>query len=176
MPLITRRQDVLEHYAAAARRVWVLPAFNTENQTGLEAILSAALETATALGYPQMPIILGLTNRYWHRPQTEFYTQTRNWKIGLKLFLDDVATLTGPDSPYAELSVMVHLDHIQWDADAALLEWDLTGRVSSIMYDASTLPFEENIAKTADFVKSHGDRILVAGPCRRRITKRRRLR
>jgi len=35
MPLILERQAVLDEYARAAERGWVLPAFNTENQTCL---------------------------------------------------------------------------------------------------------------------------------------------
>ena len=34
---------------------------------------------------PDLPIIVGTTNTYWHRAQTVEYTQTRDWKIGLVL-------------------------------------------------------------------------------------------
>jgi fructose-bisphosphate aldolase class II len=36
---------------------------------------------------------------------------------------------------------------------------------SSIMYDASTLPFEENIKKTAAFVEQFGQEIVIEGAC-----------
>ncbi len=165
MPFLTGREAVLEQYAAAAERGWVLPAFNTENQTGLEAILAAAARYAEQIDYPNMPIIIGLTNRYWHRPQSEYYSCLRDWKSGLRLFLDDVQALCTEDGPFSQLSVMVHMDHIQWDADSELLSWDLKNLFSSIMYDASTLPFEENIQKTAEFVKKHGSSIVIEGAC-----------
>ena len=46
MPLITGRERVLEVFATAANRGWVLPAFNAENLTTMEAILAAAKEFA----------------------------------------------------------------------------------------------------------------------------------
>ena len=113
----------------------MLPAFNTENQTCLEAILAAAMERGKALDCPDLPIIVGVTNLYWHRAQSAEYTRTGDWKVGLRLFLDDVAVLSSDDSPLGDLHVMIHMDHIQWDADAELLASDL-GRFSSIMYDA----------------------------------------
>lgn len=45
-----------------------------------------------------------------------------------------------------------------------LLEGDLTD-YASIMYDASTLPLEENIRKTAAFVQKRGKDILIEGAC-----------
>ncbi|NQU38785.1 MAG: class II fructose-bisphosphate aldolase [Lentisphaerae bacterium] len=164
MSLVLGRAAVLEEYARAAEKGWVLPAFNTENQTCLEAILAAAKAHADTLGEPYLPIIVGVTNLYWHRSQTVEYTRTGSWKVGLRLFLDDVAVLCGEESPYADLRVMIHMDHIQWDADEELLTSDL-GRFSSIMYDASTRPFEENIRSTAEFVKEHGDTLLIEGAC-----------
>ncbi len=59
---------------------------------------------------------------------------------------------------------MIHLDHIQWDWDGGLLNWNM-GKFSSIMYDASTLPFEKNIKYTADFVENHKNKILIEGAC-----------
>ena len=44
MPLILQRGKVLEVYAEAANRGWVLPAFNAENLTTIEAILQAVFD------------------------------------------------------------------------------------------------------------------------------------
>jgi fructose-bisphosphate aldolase class II len=44
------------------------------------------------------------------------------------------------------------------------LEWDLS-QFSSIMFDASTLPFEENLAATRQFVQARGAEIVVEGAC-----------
>jgi fructose-bisphosphate aldolase class II len=164
MPLITGRTRVLEVLGEASARGWVLPAFNSENLTTTEAVLAAALERARELDAADLPIIVDITNTYRPRPQAVNYTHTRRWEVGLKLFLADLRVLCEPPSPYADLRVLVHLDHIQWDSDATLLASDLSG-FSSIMFDASTLPLEENIARTADFVAANGQTLLIEGAC-----------
>jgi fructose/tagatose bisphosphate aldolase len=80
------------------------------------------------------------------------------------MFLADLEILTAPGAPFESLKVMVHLDHIQHDIDHELLGWDM-GSFSSIMFDASTLPFEENIAATARFVEQQGRNIVIEGAC-----------
>jgi fructose-bisphosphate aldolase class II len=116
------------------------------------------------IGVNNLPIIIGITNNYPDRPQSCFYSHTQRWDMGLRLFLDDLKILASKDSPYANLRIMIHLDHIQWDKDADLLNWDMD-QFSSIMYDASTLALEFNIQKTAEFVNQHGKDILVEGAC-----------
>ena len=164
MPLITVREAVLDVHARAAQNKWVIPTICTENLTTTEAILSAALQHSKTINRPDIPITVAITNQYSHRSQSVNYTHTKRWDIGLRLFLKDLEVLTGKGSPFEKLSVMVHLDHTQWDADEALLRWDM-GQFSSIMYDASHLPFEENIKKTARFVEKNGHKIVVEGAC-----------
>ena len=164
MPLILQREQVLEVYAEAASRKWVLPAFNAENLTTSEAILTAASEYGRKIGVINLPIIIGITNNYKYRPQSVYYTSTRQWDIGLRLFLEDMKVLTSAESPFADLKVLIHLDHIQWDDDQELLNWDMD-QFSSIMYDASTLPIEQNIKKTAAFTKQYRETIFIEGAC-----------
>ena len=144
MPFVLERNHVLDIYAEAAERKWVLPTFNSENLTCSEAILASVKEYGQSIGITALPIIIGITNKYWQRPQSVYYTHTRRWDVGLRLFLADLKELTSSNSPFANLKVMIHLDHIQWNEDKELLEWDMR-QFSSIMYDASTLPFEQNI-------------------------------
>jgi len=165
MPLILGRENVLSIYRDAAQRGWVLPAFNAENLTTTEAILAAARELAAARHEPDLPIIVGITRTYDHRSQSAFYTHTRDAQLGLDLFMADLRVLTGPGSPFADLRVMVHLDHIQWRDDLDFLESADLGAFSSIMYDASTLPLDENIARTRAFMKQHGGKLMVEGAC-----------
>ncbi|MEI6519672.1 MAG: class II fructose-bisphosphate aldolase [bacterium] len=164
MPLVTNRDEVIAIYNEAAEKGWVIPTFCSENLTTTEAILSASLEYGNKINRPNLPITIAITNLYSHRSQTVNYTHTRNWKIGLKLFLAELSVLTAADSPYSKLSVMVHLDHIQFDYDLELLSWDMS-QFSSIMFDASALPFNENIAITANFVKKHKHEIVIEGAC-----------
>ena len=164
MPLVTGRESVLEVFAEANRNAWVIPAFGTENLTTTEAVLAATAEHGEALGIPALPVMLAVTNQYPERTQTAYYTHTRDWRIGLELFLADLGVLTRKDSPFGRLRVMVHLDHIQHDLDAGLWQGDLS-RFSSIMFDASTLPFEENIRATRAFVDARKSEIVIEGAC-----------
>jgi fructose/tagatose bisphosphate aldolase len=164
MPLILDRNNVLDIYREAGEQKWVIPTFNSENLTTTEAILSAALEYSRTIDYPHLPVTIGITNQYSHRSQSVYYTHTRRWDIGLRLFLADLDILTGRGSPFEKLNVMIHLDHTQWDTDRPLLEWDMD-RFSMIMYDASSLPFEENIKKTAEFIEKNRREIVIEGAC-----------
>lgn len=164
MSLILERSKVLDVYREAAKKKWVIPTFNTECLTNTEAILAATLEYSQLINQPDLPITIGITNQYSHRSQSVYYTHTRRWDIGLKLFLSDIEVLTSKGSPYEYLNVMIHLDHAQWDTDKPLLDWDLN-KFSMIMYDASSLPFEENIRLTSKFVVENGHKIVIEGAC-----------
>lgn len=164
MPLLLRRSEVLAAYAQAAARGWVLPCFGTENLTTTEAILSAALERARELGEPALPITVAITHRYPERSQSSAYTLTDDPALGLRLFRADLQALVAPGSPFDALQVLAHLDHGQHDLDADALE-SPAGSFSSVMYDASTLPFEENIAATRRYVERHGADVVVEGAC-----------
>jgi len=154
----------LEVHSRAAENRWVIPTICSENLTTTEAILSATLEHSKKLNQPDIPITIAITNQYSHRSQSVNFTHTRQWDIGLKLFLKELEVLTSEGSPFEKLSVMVHLDHTQWDKDEPLLQWDMS-RFSSVMYDASSLPFEDNIRRTAEFVEKNGKKIVVEGAC-----------
>lgn len=164
MPLVTDRGSVLAIYAEAARKGWVIPTFCSENLTTTEAVLAGTFERGQALGQDDLPVTVAITNLYSHRSQSVNYTHTRDWRVGLQLFLADLRVLTGPESPFRRLRVMAHLDHIQFDDDRELLAGDLSP-FSSIMYDASRLPFEENIRATRRFVERQGARIVIEGAC-----------
>jgi fructose/tagatose bisphosphate aldolase len=164
MPLILTRPEVLKIYAEAAARRRVHPLFSTENLTTTEAILSAAKEYGERIGEPDLPITIGITHRYPERPQSSAYSHTRDPGLGMRLFHADLRTLTAPDSPFARLRVLVHLDHGQHEADRDLLD-SPEGLFSSVMFDASTLPFEDNIAATRCYVERHRDQIVIEGAC-----------
>ncbi|MFP4379863.1 MAG: class II fructose-bisphosphate aldolase [Candidatus Sumerlaeia bacterium] len=164
MPLITEREAVLDIYARAAEKKWVIPTFCSENQTTTEAILSASQEYARQKGHKRLPVTLAITNLYHHRSQTVNYTHTKRWDMGMRLFLKTIEVLTGDHSPFPDVEVMIHLDHVQPESDGELLKWDM-GQFSSIMFDASTQPIEQNMRATAEFMNEHGKEIVVEGAC-----------
>jgi len=164
MALILEREAVLAVFSEAASRGWPVPAFGTENRMTTEAILSAGKRRADELCEPALPICIAVTNRYRPRSQTLNYTHTRRWQVGLRLLLSDLAILAGPGSPFSELRVLLHLDHISPGRDRELLGWDM-GQFSSIMFDASGLDMAANVAATARFVEQEGARIVIEGAC-----------
>lgn len=161
MPIITGRENVLAVYEEAAKRGWVIPCMCSENLTTTEAILTAASEFAVEKGYDRIPITLAITNQYSHRSQSVFYTHTRRWDIGLKLFRASIEILA---EAFPNVDILIHLDHAQYDTDAEMLEGDLS-MYSSVMYDASALPLEENIQKTKAYVQRKGHELLIEGAC-----------
>jgi len=154
---------VLKIYAEAAERGWVIPCFCTENLTTTEAILAAVSEYGRLHSIDNLPVTIGITNRYTYRSQTSNYTNTGIPEVGLSLFLSELDILTRRKAPFENLRVMVHLDHIQPDEDD-ILGGDFL-RFSSIMFDASALPFEENIRRTRLFVDENRENIVVEGAC-----------
>ena len=162
--LISDASEVRELYSEAIDRKWVLPCLCSENLTTTEAILSAAKEFGEKYGISDVMITLAITCNYSHRSQAPNYSHTRDWKTGLKLFYADIDALAGKDSYFKNLRVMTHLDHIQYDLDEELLQFDLS-KYSSIMFDASNLPFEQNIQKTAEFTKKRKNEIVIEGAC-----------
>lgn len=161
MPIVTGRENVLAVYEEAAKRGWVIPCLCSENLTTTEAILTAASEFAKEKGYDRIPITLAITNQYDHRSQSVDYTCTRRWDIGLKLFRSDLEIVS---QVFPNVDVLIHLDHAQHDSDAEMLESDLS-MYSSVMYDASSLPMEENIKKTRAYVQRKGHELLIEGAC-----------
>ena len=164
MSIITNVSQVKELYAEASGRKWVLPCFCSENLTTTEAVLQAAKEYGQERSMKDVPIMLAITCNYDHRSQVHNYTFTGDWRTGLRLFMKDIEALADETGFYRDLRVLVHLDHIQHDLDLELLEGDLSP-YSSIMYDASALPFAENMQKTADFVQRRNKDIYIEGAC-----------
>jgi len=162
--IISDLKQVKELYKEAAQRGWVLPCICSENLTTTEAIMSAAAEFGREKNIKDVPVIIAITCNYSHRSQAPYYTHTRDCYTGLKLFYNDIKVLTEKGAPFEDLRVMVHLDHIQYNADIKLLETDLS-QFASIMYDASALPFDENIKLTSEFVNQKGNEILIEGAC-----------
>ena len=164
MGVIRNTEKVREIYEKAGKKGWTIPCFCSENLTTTEAVLSAAEDLRAQNGLDFFPVIIAITCLYPHRSQAVNYTHTKRWDTGIKLFTDSVKILCENGGPFENLDVMIHLDHIQHDLDIGLLSGDLYD-YASILYDASALPLEQNIEKTAAFVKKRGGEITVEGAC-----------
>ncbi|MBR1968467.1 MAG: class II fructose-bisphosphate aldolase [Clostridia bacterium] len=161
--IITKFDQVQKVFENAKKLGWVIPCICSENQTTTEAILSACSDYGKKIGM-RVPIIIAITVNYSHRPQAVNYSYADDWKTGLQLFKDDIKAFAGEGGVYSDIDVLIHLDHVQFDDDIELINSDLTD-FSSIMYDASALPFDKNIEMTAAFVKKMKGKILIEGAC-----------
>jgi len=162
VPIISDPSRVKEIYTAAAERGVCLADFCTANPYTTEAILRATSRFGQRHGVKAVPIILSATANYPIEPQLQHYTATGDAIIGLHALVNDVEILLSPGSPYANVQVMLHLDHAQPDLDETVVELALA-KFASIMYDCSALPLEENIRRTAQFVEAHRNQVLVEG-------------
>lgn len=162
MPLVSQPEQVTAIYAHAAERGMCLANFCTANRYTTEAILRSAYEFGCEHGLKDVPIVVSATANYTIEPQLVSYTPLKNAALGMKALVNDVALLLSPDSPYADLQVMLHLDHGQPEADESLFDW-AADTFATIMYDASDWPMAQNIEMTRRFVERMRGRVLVEG-------------
>jgi fructose/tagatose bisphosphate aldolase len=147
---------------AAAKGVSVA-LFCTGSFWNTEAILRAADAFAKKHGIGQIPVVVAMTSHYSHMQQSARVTRAGNQKVGFRSIFEYCRALTeGPDAPYPNVAAMTHLDHGDPRADI----WEMTrctDILSSVMFDAQTYPYEENVEMTRAYVKEYGDRVLVEG-------------
>ena len=109
----------------ARRGGYAVPAFNAENLEMVQAIIEAAEEARS-------PVMIQTT------PSTDKYITLRQ-----------AVAMVKADAEAASVPVSLHLDHCEsYEAVAAAID----AGYSSVMIDASKLPYEENIAVTQKVV------------------------
>ncbi len=162
MPLISDANRAREIYRQAAARGICLANFCTENRRTTEAIFCAAHLFAQAHGLLTVPVVISATANYPIEPQLRHYTGVDDAKVGLRALLADVDTYLSEDSPYQNVTVLLHLDHALPDYEEEIIPRCLE-RFATIMYDCSYFPFDENIRRTAEFVARHGHQVMVEG-------------
>jgi fructose/tagatose bisphosphate aldolase len=162
MPLISDPEQVGAIYERAGKCGLCLANFCTSNPYTTEAILRAAFEFGQEHKLDAVPVVVSATANYPIESQLVSYTHLRDAALGMKSLVDDVALLVSPGSPYAGLSVMLHLDHGQPETDEALFDW-AADPYATVMYDASDWPLEQNIEMTRQFVERMRGRVLIEG-------------
>jgi fructose/tagatose bisphosphate aldolase len=147
----------------AADRGASVAIFCTASHWNTEAILLAAQRFRRAHNLPTVPVAVAMTFNYPHMPQAQRVLYARDAAAG---FLSNMAHLRalceGPDAPYADVTVLPHLDHANPERD----HWALTQalpHLASVMFDAQDYPLEENIQRTAEYVRTYGSQVLVEG-------------
>ncbi len=162
MALITDASHAREVIAEARERGVALINLNPEGPRALEACLRAAKAFGERVGADDIPFFISLCGVYDHRPQRTLYTSLGDPLYGFDCWISDVEFYTDPEGPFGRLRVMTHLDHGQPEGDADVLEGRVE-KLASVMFDASTLPLEENIAATARYVERFRAKTVVEG-------------
>ncbi|AOF48500.1 class II fructose-bisphosphate aldolase [Tetragenococcus halophilus] len=124
MPLVSGS----EIFKEARKNGYAIGAYNTNNLEWTQAILQSAQEK-------NAPVLI----------QTSM--GAAKYMGGYKLVVDMVNNLI--DSMNITVPVVLHLDHGEYEHALECIEAGYT----SVMFDGSSLPFEENLAKTKDVVK-----------------------
>jgi fructose/tagatose bisphosphate aldolase len=162
MPLISQPQEVEAIYQEARECGVCLADFCVAHPYAVEATLRASLEFSREHNISDIPVIISVTGNYPIESQLISYTSLHDPLFGLRAFLSDIDILISEGSPYADLRVMLHLDHAQPDGDIDLLP-RILDRFATVMYDASSQPLAENIRRTSAFVERNHHRVQIEG-------------
>ncbi len=160
MPIVTSIEKSLEVYEILAKKNVAMPCFCTENLATTHAIFAAADEIGREYEITNVPVILSFTARYPERQQLINYTTFSDPVEGFLAVRDDARRLARKGGKFENVMVFAHLDHGQPDEDTDLFELG-KGFVSSVMYDCSKFPLDENIARTKKFKRENRDHYLV---------------
>lgn len=163
MAFITDKNKARRLIYGAAEKGACTALFCTGSFWNTEAILRGALDFADKHGLATVPVVVAMTSNYSHMAQARRISRCGDDRIGIKAVMDYCRLLCdGPDAPYSRVDVMPHLDH----GDPKMDRWALTegaGYFASVMFDAQTYPYEENLRMTRDYVKALGDKVLIEG-------------
>ncbi len=163
MPVITDREETLSILDEFRERGVCMAVLGTASFWNTEAILIAATRIAERHGVASPAVSIAMTYNYPHMQQARRVTRSRDPVAGFRAIWSHLHDLCGrPDSPYAKVRALPHLDHAHPERDA----WALTEgleHLASVMFDAQEYPLEENRRRTAQYVKEHGRRVVIEG-------------
>ena len=163
MPIITKRNESLEIFQKAAEYNVSIAIFCTASHWNTEAILLAARKIAAKYGLKSVPVVVATTFTYQHMPQAKRFLYCQDPVAGFLSHIGHLQALCDNKySPYRDVIVLPHLDH----ADPVKDRWALTvgsQYFSSVMFDAQSYSYEDNLKMTRDYVNSYGNDVLVEG-------------
>jgi fructose/tagatose bisphosphate aldolase len=163
MTYVTDREETLFHTRRFREAGASMAIFCTASHWNTEAILLAGKRFAEKYGLSDVPLAVAMTFTYPYMPQAERATYSRDPGAGFLSNMLHLKTLCdGADSPYANVTVLPHLDH----ADPKRDSWALTEGLpylATVMFDAQKYPMDDNIAWTREYVKTYGSRVVIEG-------------
>ncbi len=163
MTYVTRRDEALRYTQLFRDRGASMAIFCTAAHWNTEAILLAAQRIAEKYNLSEVPLAVAMTFTYPYMPQAARITYSGDPRAGFISNMEHLKALCdGPDAPYSRVVVLPHLDH----ADPKRDRWALTEGLpylATVMFDAQKYALEDNLAWTAEYVKTYGDQVLVEG-------------
>ncbi len=178
MKIITKKEEVLARLTAAGQNHAPLFCPNGETTDEIEGILSAAALHRQQRQWPTITVGLGITGTYPDHPQLKrldlasdlasdgihFAREADSIESRAFLWLDWLEVYTRQPDLFPGVEVIPFLDHgwVPSPADLALMHNErFQERMGIIMFDASLLPYNENMALTAEYVRHAGARVVV---------------
>jgi len=161
--VITDRRKAEKILEACAQNKVSMAVFCTGSFWNTEAILLAAKRFAEKHDIESLPITVAMTFNYPYMPQAQRINYAGTASEGLMSCLAHLNVLCkDKTSTYSSITALPHLDH----ADPKRDEWALTKaapHLASVLFDAQTYPYEDNVKLTADYVKKYGREVMVEG-------------
>lgn len=163
MPIINdgnKAREILNKLISEKRS---LPCFCTESVYTTEAIFKGAKQFKEKAGIKNnIPLIIAFTASYEDRQQLKNYTGLSDFREGIIAVLSDIKRLSRENGPYADLDIMIHLDHAQPGKDNWIIE-EYGDLISSVMWDCSHYSMEDNIQMMKDFVAKYQSSFIIEG-------------
>lgn len=177
MKILTRKEDVLARLKTAAAAQTPLFCPNGETVDEIEGILNAAHLFQTQHQLPRITVGIGITGTYPDHPQLQrlafgsdlaadgrhFVQRAESITARAFLWLDWLAVYAKPEL-FPGVEVIPFLDHgwVPSPADLELMHHpDFQQRMGILMFDASAYSLEDNMERTAEFVREAGSRVVV---------------
>jgi fructose-bisphosphate aldolase class II len=180
MKLVTNRKDVVAVFDRCRSSGIALFAPNGELPAEIEGLCMGAQKYAEDHSLAEVPVAIGMTGIYHDNPQLRKMSTTcktaedlsgfegGDVRQGCEIWLRHLACYEDLLGYFPAVRLLPFIDH-GWAVDAQdqrlLFDHDIVDRMAVIMYDASVLDWDENIALTANYVERFGDRVVVEAAC-----------
>jgi fructose-bisphosphate aldolase class II len=176
MKLITQRRDTLAVLDRCRAAGCALFAPNGELAAEIEGLLIGGQRFAERRQIDALPIAIGMTGIYADNPQfrkisTDCVTcpelsgfRGGDVRQGCEIWLRLLGVYEDLRGSFDRVRVLPFIDHgwaVSPEDAAMLLDDDVIDRMAIVMYDASTLDYEENIRRTAEYVSRYGHRTVI---------------
>jgi len=163
MPIIKKGEQAREILNGLIDTNRSLPCFCTESVYTTEAIFRGAKEFKNENNIDErLPLIIAFTASYADRQQLKNYTGLADFREGILAVKSDIERLSRNDGPYADIDVIVHLDHAQPGQDDWIIE-EFNDFISSVMLDCSHFSMLDNIHMMQEFRKKYYSSFIIEG-------------